>query len=69
MVQAVVCKEEIGWRDNSRRILLVATDIGFHMAGDGAVCCKFIPIFSENLMFSQSIVLKLSLKFINKFEI
>jgi hypothetical protein len=56
MVQAVVCKEEIGWRDNSRRILLVATDVGFHMAGDGAVRYKFIPIFSENLMFSQSIV-------------
>jgi hypothetical protein len=54
MVQAVVCKEEICWRDNSRRILLVATDVGFHMAGDGAVSYKFIPIFSENLMFSQS---------------
>jgi protocadherin alpha len=37
MLQAVVCKNEIGWRDNARRLLLVATDNGFHEAGDGKV--------------------------------
>ena len=36
-MQATVCKEQIGWRDNARRIMLIATDIQFHVQGDGAV--------------------------------
>lgn len=35
MLQAVVCTKEIGWRDKARKILLVATDAGYHYAGDG----------------------------------
>lgn len=38
MLQAIVCKREIGWRNISRKILLVATDGRFHWAGDGKVC-------------------------------
>jgi hypothetical protein len=37
ILQSAVCVKEIGWRNNSRRILLVATDDDFHKAGDGAV--------------------------------
>jgi len=35
IMQAVVCKEEIGWRDKARRLLVFSTDAGFHYAGDG----------------------------------
>jgi len=45
MLQAVVCKEAIGWRDNSRRILLVATDDGFHIAGDGKVIFNYKKLY------------------------
>ncbi|KAJ0070541.1 hypothetical protein NL108_015522, partial [Boleophthalmus pectinirostris] len=35
MMQATVCREEIGWRNSSTRLLVLTTDAGFHMAGDG----------------------------------
>ncbi|XP_026329225.1 integrin beta-PS [Hyposmocoma kahamanoa] len=35
IMQAVVCKQEIGWRDKARRLLVFSTDAGFHYAGDG----------------------------------
>lgn len=38
IVQAIVCGNEIGWRDEARRLLLFSTDAGFHFAGDGKVC-------------------------------
>lgn len=38
IMQAIVCKEQIGWRDQARRLLVFSTDAGFHYAGDGKVC-------------------------------
>ncbi|OQR79540.1 integrin beta-PS-like [Tropilaelaps mercedesae] len=35
IMQAVVCKDQIMWREKARRILLFSTDAGFHYAGDG----------------------------------
>lgn len=35
IMQAVVCREQIGWRQKARRLLVVSTDAGFHYAGDG----------------------------------
>lgn len=35
IMQAVVCKDVIGWRDKARRLLVFSTDAGFHYAGDG----------------------------------
>lgn len=35
IMQAIVCRKEIGWRDGARRLLLFSTDAGFHYAGDG----------------------------------
>lgn len=35
LMQVIVCKEEIGWRDKARRIIVFSTDEGFHLAGDG----------------------------------
>ncbi|XP_062600193.1 integrin beta-3-like isoform X2 [Saccostrea cucullata] len=35
LMQAMVCGRKIGWRNKARRMLLYATDINFHQAGDG----------------------------------
>ncbi|KAK2164572.1 hypothetical protein NP493_1406g01044 [Ridgeia piscesae] len=35
LMQAIVCKPNIGWRQASRKMLLFSTDAGFHIAGDG----------------------------------
>lgn len=35
IMQAIVCKRDIGWREKSRKLLLFSTDSGFHYAGDG----------------------------------
>ena len=35
MLQAVVCQDLVGWREKSRKILLVMTDDIIHTAGDG----------------------------------
>ncbi|KRT82452.1 hypothetical protein AMK59_3281, partial [Oryctes borbonicus] len=35
IMQAIVCKNEIGWRDNARHIIVYSTDAEYHVAGDG----------------------------------
>ncbi|KAM9804508.1 integrin beta-2 [Neosynchiropus ocellatus] len=35
MMQASVCWDKIGWRNSSTRLIVLTTDAGFHMAGDG----------------------------------
>lgn len=35
LMQVVVCKKEIDWHDQSRKVVIFATDSGFHYAGDG----------------------------------
>ncbi|XP_075237290.1 integrin beta-PS-like isoform X1 [Lycorma delicatula] len=35
IMQAVVCRNQIGWREKARRLLVFSTDAGFHYAGDG----------------------------------
>ncbi|GBP10850.1 Integrin beta-PS [Eumeta japonica] len=35
IMQAIVCKSDIGWRDQARHLLVFSTDAGFHYAGDG----------------------------------
>lgn len=37
IMQAVVCKDVIGWREHARKLLVFSTDAGFHYAGDGKV--------------------------------
>lgn len=37
IMQAIVCKGQIGWREKARRLLVFSTDAGFHYAGDGKV--------------------------------
>ncbi|XP_062599946.1 integrin beta pat-3-like [Saccostrea cucullata] len=37
LMQVMVCGNRIGWRSKARRMVLYATDINFHHAGDGRV--------------------------------
>ena len=37
LLQAVVCRDEIGWRREARKLVLVFTDQHYHVAGDGKV--------------------------------
>lgn len=37
LVQAMVCKQHIGWRDQVRRLVVFATDANSHLAGNGRV--------------------------------
>ncbi|XP_050510420.1 integrin beta-PS isoform X2 [Diabrotica virgifera virgifera] len=35
LMQVMVCKNKIGWRDQARHLLIFSTDAEFHIAGDG----------------------------------
>lgn len=37
LLQATVCTDLIGWREESRKLILAFTDQHFHVAGDGRV--------------------------------
>ncbi|KAK3603663.1 hypothetical protein CHS0354_017383 [Potamilus streckersoni] len=43
VMQAVVCQEAIGWRNESRRVLVYFSDAGFHFAGDGKLAGLVLP--------------------------
>lgn len=46
IMQAIACRQQVGWREQARRLLVFSTDAGFHYAGDGKVsfCRDFILI-------------------------
>lgn len=37
IMQAIVCTRDIGWRQDSRKLVVFSTDASFHTAGDGKV--------------------------------
>ncbi|XP_071966179.1 integrin beta-1-like [Antedon mediterranea] len=43
LMQVTVCKEEIGWREDARRIVIYTSDDSFHYAGDGKLGGIVIP--------------------------
>ncbi|CAG5117398.1 unnamed protein product, partial [Candidula unifasciata] len=43
IVQAVMCKSEIGWRDYSHKLLIFSSNDGFHLAGDGRLAGIVTP--------------------------
>lgn len=52
IMQAIVCKERIGWRDRARRLLVFSTDASFHYAGDGKVLIIYDnSCFDPNLTY------------------
>ena len=42
LIQVILCKETIGWRKNSKKLIVFSTDAGYHYAGDGKVRCTKI---------------------------
>nr|AVP12655.1 integrin beta 2 [Littorina littorea] len=42
MMQAIVCKS-VGWRDNSRQLIIFASDARMHFAGDGKLAGVITP--------------------------
>uniref|UniRef100_A0A0K8VZT0 Integrin beta n=1 Tax=Bactrocera latifrons TaxID=174628 RepID=A0A0K8VZT0_BACLA len=43
MMQAIVCRKEIGWREKARHLLVFSTDANFHIAGDGKLAGLIQP--------------------------
>ncbi|GAB1599240.1 integrin beta-1-like [Argonauta hians] len=43
MMQAAVCEDDVGWRKDSRRIIIYCSDAPFHYAGDGILAGAVIP--------------------------
>ncbi|XP_070694706.1 integrin beta-2 [Pempheris klunzingeri] len=58
MMQAAVCGDKIGWRNSSTRLIVLTTDAGFHMAGDGKLAGILEPnderCHMENNLYTQS---------------
>lgn len=46
LMQAIVCKKEIDWRSQSIRLIVISTDAGFHIAGDGKVLYILFFLFT-----------------------
>ena len=63
IMQAIKCKEQIGWRENARHLLLFSTDAGFHYAGDGKLGGIVKPndgkchLDKEGIMYTHSTIL------------
>ncbi|XP_068428566.1 integrin beta-2 [Clinocottus analis] len=59
MMQAAVCGNKIGWRNSSTRLIVLTTDAGFHMAGDGRLAGILEPndekCYMENNLYTNSI--------------
>uniref|UniRef100_A0A7N6B1J1 Integrin beta n=1 Tax=Anabas testudineus TaxID=64144 RepID=A0A7N6B1J1_ANATE len=58
MMQAAVCGDKVGWRNSSTRLIVLATDAGFHMAGDGKLAGILEPndeqCHMENSLYTKS---------------
>ncbi|XP_076012681.1 integrin beta-2 [Genypterus blacodes] len=58
MMQAAVCGDKIGWRNSSTRLIVLTTDAGFHMAGDGKLAGILEPsdeqCHMENGLYTKS---------------
>ncbi|XP_044762426.1 integrin beta-PS-like [Coccinella septempunctata] len=44
IMQAIVCKKEIGWRPQARHLIIFSSDAEFHIAGDG----KLVGVLEPN---------------------
>lgn len=61
IMQAIVCRDHIGWREQARKLLVFSTDSSFHYAGDGKVFTGSILAFRFCL---QIVILLLYCKFV-----
>lgn len=63
IMQAIVCKREIGWRDQARRLLVFSTDAGFHYAGDGKV--KYFLYYYSIIKIREEVIVLILVRFPN----
>lgn len=56
IMQAIVCKEQIGWRSQARHLLVFSTDAEFHIAGDGKLAGVIEPNDAKCHMVQNSYV-------------
>uniref|UniRef100_T1K854 Integrin beta n=1 Tax=Tetranychus urticae TaxID=32264 RepID=T1K854_TETUR len=54
IMQAIVCRERIGWRKDARHLLIVTTDADYHYAGDGRLAGLIKPNDEECHLDSQN---------------
>uniref|UniRef100_A0A674BEG3 Integrin beta n=1 Tax=Salmo trutta TaxID=8032 RepID=A0A674BEG3_SALTR len=58
IMQAAVCGDRIGWRNSSTRLIVLSTDDGFHMAGDGKLAGILEPnderCYMDNQLYTKS---------------
>ncbi|XP_071212100.1 integrin beta-2-like [Salvelinus alpinus] len=58
IMQAAVCGDRIGWRNSSTRLIVLTTDDGFHMAGDGKLAGILEPnderCYMDNKLYTKS---------------
>lgn len=71
LAQAIACKDEIGWRNQSRKILVLMTDDSYHAAGDGRSAGVFKPYdgkcYTKNNVYENELVMDYpSVSMINK---
>lgn len=61
LLQAIVCKNTIGWRAQARHLIVFSTDAEFHIAGDGKLAGVVEPndaqCHMENNMYTHDLVL------------
>ncbi|KAI4464726.1 integrin beta subunit [Holotrichia oblita] len=43
LMQAIVCKKQIGWRENATHLIVYSSDAEFHVAGDGKLAGVIEP--------------------------
>lgn len=55
LAQVIECEKQVGWRNNTRRVVLLATDIYFHVAGHGVSGCSMISCVTENAIDEFSV--------------
>ncbi|XP_017852281.1 integrin beta-PS isoform X1 [Drosophila busckii] len=55
IMQAIACRQQVGWREQARRLLVFSTDAGFHYAGDGKLGGVITPNDGECHLSSQGL--------------
>lgn len=56
--QVITCKEQIGWRNESRKLIVLFTDGPYHQAGDGIAAGIFKPYDGKCHMYDQDVYTK-----------
>ncbi|KAH8420291.1 hypothetical protein KR009_008821 [Drosophila setifemur] len=61
IMQAIACRQQVGWREQARRLLVFSTDAGFHYAGDGKLGGVIAPNdgechLNQEGMYTHSVV-------------